>query len=371
MLNLKKIFFLFTFSIIWASLCNAQTQSDFDIKINELDKLINEQVFEKGIPSIAVGIVHNGEVILAKGYGYADVENKVLATGNSIYQIGSVTKVFTGYLLANFVTQKAISLDEPVADFFPESIRFPKSQSELDITIKEIATHSAEFPRYPANLQRIDPNPIRGYSIEEMYDGIEMVTIDTISGTRYNYSNFGYGILGVAIENRFETDLSKLMNEYIFMPYSMNNTSLYLNDSIKKELSVPYLDNAPYKRTEPWTMGTLSGAGNLFSSVSDLNKFMIGVLEINEVNRTQQTKLFNINETWSYGLGCFIVDSKKYDTQVIYHGGDIDGYASSFSVYPEYNLGFVILTNLGEGEIVGETFSLISEFIATNFLAQH
>lgn len=323
------------------------------------------------MPSIAVGIVHNGEVILAKGYGYADVENKVLVTENSIYQVGSVTKVFTGHLLANFISQKAISLDEPVADFFPESVRFPKSQSELNITIKEIATHSAEFPRYPANLQRIDPNPIRGYSIEEMYDGIEMVTIDTISGTRYNYSNFGYGILGVAIENRFDMDLSKLMDEYIFTPYSMNHTSLYLNDSIKKELAVPYLNNAPYRKTEPWAMGTLSGAGNLFSSVSDLNKFMIRMLEMNEVNRTQQRKYLYINETWSYGLGCFIVDSKKYDTQVIYHGGDIDGYASSLNVYPEYNLGFVILTNLGEGEIVGETFSLIGDFIATNFLARH
>ncbi len=92
-------------------------------------------------------------------------------------------------------------------------------------------------------------------------------------------------------------------------------------------------------------MGALSGAGNIFSSVSDLNLFMIALLKDSEINRTQQTEYLKINETWNYGLGCFVINSATKKTRLIHHGGDIDGYASYLILYPEYNGGLVILTN--------------------------
>ncbi len=333
--------------------------------------MINALTAEKKIPSIAIGIVKDGKTVLAKGYGYSNVEEKVAANENTIYQLGSVTKVFTGHLLAKLINQQIISITDTLADFFPPTIKFPKSPTGQIVTIKEIATHSSEFPRYPENLQRIDPNPINGYSKEEMLRGIELVTIDTVIGVRYNYSNFGYGVLGIAMENLMGKSLSKLMDENIFSTYAMDNTSLVFEDDFKDRLAIPYLEVSPHKRTDPWNMETLSGAGNIFSSISDLNKFIIVLLSDNEINKVQQTKYFKINKTWNYGLGCFIIDSKKRNTQIIYHGGDIDGYASSLTIYPEYKLGIVILTNWGEGEFVGDAFTKINAEVTNYYLGEN
>lgn len=350
--------------------CNARVQNKTDADELKLDSLVQNLILEKSIPGIAIGIVKKGKVVMAKGYGYADMEDTVLANENTVYQLGSVTKMFTGHLLAKLIRENKISITDTVSNYFPAGIKFPGSPTGQPVTIKEIATHSSEFPRYPANLRRTEPDPIRGYSKEQLMKGIEMVSIDTLTGVRYNYSNFGYGILGTAMENRMGKNLSMLMETYIFAPYEMTSTSLTLHDNLMRNLATPYLEVAPYKKTEAWDMGALSAAGNIFSSITDLNKFMIKLLEDSPVNTIQQEKYFQINETWHYGLGCFIIDSDKRNTQIIYHGGDIDGYASSLTLYPEHDLGFVMLTNWGEGQVIGEVFTKISEAIVNHYLGK-
>ncbi len=366
---MPKISALIFFLLLLQS-CDAQkTTSDQEEKIS-FESLIIALILEKQIPSIAVGIVKDGKTVMAKGYGYANVKDKIHADEHTIYQLGSVTKMFTGHLLASLIYQGEVTIHDTMANFFPSTIQFPTSPSGQMVTLKEIGTHSSEFPRYPANLRRNDPDPINGYSKEEMYKGIELVTIDTMIGVRYNYSNFGYGILGTAMENKMEKSLAELMNDYIFSNYGMNSTSLVLEDYFKERLAIPYLEVEPYLRTEPWNMEALSGAGNLFSSIADLNQFMIAQLQDNEINKLQQTKYFKINETWSYGLGCFIVASKKHNTELIYHGGDIDGYASSLTLYPEHELGIVILTNWGEGQVVGDAMTKIYDEITGYYLGK-
>ncbi len=341
-----------------------------DLRAQDLniDQLVRSQIESKSIPGITIGVVKDGEVIIAEGFGYADVNKKIEANEHTVYQIGSVTKMFTGHLLSILIHQQEISLSDTLSNFFPEGLDFPKSPSGQVVTLKDIATHSSEFPRYPENLDRIDPHPIKGYSKEQMLEGIELVEIGNPIGENYNYSNFGYGVLGVAMEHRMHKELAVLMEENIFSVYGMNNSSLVLSESIHTNLAVPYLEVSPITETEPWNMGTLSGAGNMFSSVSDLNQFMLYLLKDNSVNKIQMKKLLKINESWSYGLGCFVINSSKWDTQIIYHGGDIDGYASYLALYPEYQLGIVILTNWGQGQSVGEAFSSISDSIVNHFL---
>lgn len=335
-----------------------------------LDSLIQKQVMEKSMPSLAIGIVKDGKVVMAEGYGYANMEDRVPASAYTVYQIGSVTKMFTGHLLAQLIHAQKMSITDTLAGYFPAGVVFPESPAGEQVTIKEIATHSAEFPRYPENLHRTDPDPIRGYSKQQLMEGIESVVIDTAIGIRYNYSNFGYGVLGAAMENRMGKSLAVLMEDYIFVPYHLNSTSLVLKEELNENLAVPYLEVSPMKRTEPWNMEALSAAGNAFSSVSDLNTFMIKMLLDNQVNRIQQQRYFQINDTWHYGLGCFVIDSQKRNTRIIYHGGDIDGYASSLTLCPEYDLGFVMLTNWGEGQLVGEVFTKISDKILNHYLGK-
>ena len=364
---MKRLLFILLLIFLGTS-CKGQKQDQTQSLELALETFINQEIEKHKIPSLAVGIVQNGEVVMAKGYGFADVEKKSPATEHTIYQIGSVSKMFTGHVLARLLLKKEISLDDKVSKFFPEHVNFPLSPSGQSPRIKNIATHSSEFPRYPHNLERIDPHPIKAYTKEQMYEAIEQISIDTLIGSRYNYSNFGYGVLGTAMENLTEKSLAKLMDEIIFAPYGMKSSSLLPTASIEKKLATPYLAVSPYEQTEPWNMEALSAAGNVFSSIADLNKFMLELSSNQEVNQVQQSEYFKINDSWSYGLGCFIVESKKRETKVIFHGGDIDGYASSLSLYPEHKLGIVMLTNWGEGQVIGVAFDGIYEIILDYYL---
>lgn len=365
-----RLFIIMALALSTIHCCKGQKERSEIDETLDIENFVHEQLEKHKIPSIAVGVVKDGKVVFSKSFGHANVAHKVLANENTVYQLGSVTKLYTGHLLAKLIEQERIELTDTLGKFFPKQVKFPKSPTGQVVTIKDIATHSSEFPRYPINLERVDPHPIRGYSKDDMYRGINAVSIDTIIGTRYNYSNFGYGVLGTAMENVMRKRLSELMTEHIFSEYDMHSTSLVLMDQIQTHLATPYLEVSPYKETEPWNMESLAAAGNLFSSIKDVNTFMLQLMKVNAVNNIQQTAYFKINDTWSYGLGCFIVNSEKRSTKVIYHGGDIDGYASSLSVYPEHQLGIAILTNWGEGQVIGQVFDGIYDIVLDDYLGK-
>jgi len=357
--------------LIWSTFsCTStapQQQATNDLT-RSLDSLVQLEVKNKFLPSVAVGIVKDGEVVLAKAYGYADVEEKIAADEKTLYQLGSVTRMFTGHVLAHLIEQGEMAMTDRLATFFPELDSFPVPPDGTPITVRDIATHSAEFPRYPENLDRQDSHPIKGYTEAAMMAGIRQVEIDTSVGYRYNYSNFGYGVLGLAMEFRTDTTYEALVQQYILEPYGMTTSTVTQPDTTNQNLAIPYLAVNPEQRTEPWDIGTLPAAGNIFSNVSDLNQFMLRLLDDNAVNRTQQQALLTINDSWSYGLGCFVIDSEEYNTPVIYHGGDIDGYSSSLTLYPEHQLGVVLLSNYGQGDNVGETFTDANQLVSDHYL---
>lgn len=366
--KLKKIYaFCILLSLVIACRGQSERTSSKTEIFAKIEKIATEGIKTHNFPGIAIGIVLDGKIIYAKGFGYADRKNKKLTGADTVYQLGSVTKTFTGNLLAQLIAEKKLSLDDSLSKYFPRTVKFPTDKNGKVITVKDIATHSAEFPRYPDNLVRTDGEPIQGFSKQQLYQGIELVRINTPAGVRYSYSNFGYGVLGTALENLTGKTLSELFSRRIFEPLKMNNSNLVLTEKLKTYLAVPYRDDDPDQQTQPWEMGALSGAGNIFSSVNDMCLFMNEMLKDTEVNRIQQKEYLKINDTWSYGLGNFVIASKTRNTKVIHHGGDIDGYASYLILYPEYRGGLIILTNSGMGRQFGEIAEGIDE-IAFNEL---
>lgn len=109
--------------------CKGQTNNSIKFGNFNLDSLVNKELQKKNIPSLAIGIVFDGKVVFSKAYGLANVEDGIPATEFTVYQIGSVTKVFTGHLLAQLIIEKRLSLSDPLADFFPSNLGFPKSST--------------------------------------------------------------------------------------------------------------------------------------------------------------------------------------------------------------------------------------------------
>ena len=350
--------------VILLEACSKKTEkttSEIELMV---DSIAHKWTVIEKVPSMAIGIVKDGKVVLAKGYGYANLEEKTLASENTIYQLGSITKMFTGRVLTHLAIDAQMSLGDTLENYFPGT-DFPSGIEGKEITIKDVATHSGEFPIYPANLDRVDPHPIKGYTKNQMLAGIEMMVMDTTIGSQFYYSNFGYGVLANAMENLMKKDLATLIDSYILTPYEMKNTSLFLTENQRERLATPYLDVSPIVETGYWEMGALAGAGNMFSSVSDLNIFLLKLLADDTINRIQQNKHFKIphHENWYYGLGCFIVDSEKWSTETVFHGSDQDGYAGNLRIYPEYNFGYVILTNWGEGDVLYNAISTLDQAI--------
>lgn len=334
--------------------------SDSSPSFNKIDSIIISGMEQHQLPGIALGIVINGEIIYKKGYGYADKERKSAITSSTCFQLGSLTKMFTGYVLSQLIIENKINSFASIQLLYPSYHPFPlDAQSRYPLVI-DVATHTASFPAYPANLSRKDGEPITGFSKQQLYESIDQLRLTGDVGEKWQYSNLGYGLLGTGLENLTGLSLDKLMRNYIFGPLAMTNTALYMNDSIQEQIATPYRDDNPSVTTKPWNMGSLAGAGNAFSNIEDLLKFL--VFQMNEKNETlklQHHSFFSMSANLGYGLGCFTGFSQSKNTRVIYHGGDIDGYASDFTFLPDKKFGVVILTNCGKGP----EFSAISNAV--------
>jgi CubicO group peptidase (beta-lactamase class C family) len=129
-------------------------------------------------------------------------KNKVLATSKTIYQIGSITKTFVGNLYAQLAVSNQLDLSERVNDHLPDA-RFPADSIGQDITILNLLTHTAGLPPYPENLDRIDGEPILKYSNQQMLQAIGGTRLQGQIGNKWSYSNFGYDVLGMYLETRF------------------------------------------------------------------------------------------------------------------------------------------------------------------------
>jgi serine-type D-Ala-D-Ala carboxypeptidase/endopeptidase len=313
----------------------------------------------KTFPSISLAVVIDNKVAYVKAYGYADKLKKIRATSKTCYQIGSLTKTFTGNLFAKFVHLNRVNLFDSLQRYFPNA-HVPADSSGKNFTFFNLLTHTAGVPRYPENLQRADGEPILSFSRQQLFEAINVMKLSHRVGSRWNYSNFGYGIAGTALENLANKTLDSLFAEHIFRPLKMTSTSLTLNSKIQANLATPYRDDNPEVATQPWNMEALSAAGNIFSNVEDLSKFMINqIAEGDAATKIQHQVIFSMSENTGYALGCFVGFSKSKNARIIYHGGDVDGYASDMNILPDKKMGVVILTNCG----LGRQFSQISNAV--------
>ena len=237
-----------------------------------IERVANENC-EKALAGIAIGVIVDGEEISAVS-GWADVESKTPITESTIFEIGSLSKLFTSLLLAVAVKKQEVNLDEPVQSALGEDVTLP-TDGEAQITWRSLANHRSSLPRLPEDLLKTADieNPYIHYDQDMLYGCLnQMETVKPI-GSRGAYSNFGVGLLGHALGKLVGTDYRASLKERVLLPLEMLNTSA---ESCEKQTA--HLATAHMKKDNPtkhWGFSEVTvAAGGIRSSLADMFKFL-------------------------------------------------------------------------------------------------
>src|ERR1700687_3480262 len=228
---------------------------------------------------IVVGIIEpNGRRVVAYG-NLAKGDSRTL-DGDTIFEIGSISKVFTSLALADMVNRKEVTLDDPAAKYLPEHVKMPE-RSGKSITLLDLSTHTSGLPRLPSNLKLKDPrNPYADYSVDDLYQFLSGYTLPRDPGSEFEYSNLGGGLLGHLLVHRAGTDYESLIGNRITRPLNMPDTGITLSSSMKQRMATGHTGMlAP---TANWDLPTLAGAGALRSSANDMLTFLEAFLGYRE-----------------------------------------------------------------------------------------
>jgi D-alanyl-D-alanine-carboxypeptidase/D-alanyl-D-alanine-endopeptidase len=318
--------------------------SDSEIR-NILVQRIDE--FHQSI-GIVVGMIGpNGRK--AVSYGALEKGDARTLNGDTVFEIGSVTKVFTSLLLADMVQRGEVALTDPVAKYLPAGVKVPQRNGR-QITLEDLATHTSGLPRLPSNLKQTDPaNPYADYTVAQMYEFLSSYELTRDIGAQYEYSNLGGGLLGHALALRAHQDYESLVRSRITGPLDMKDTGIALSPGMKARLAAGY--DGQLNRAANWDLPTLAGAGALRSTANDLLTFLGANLGYTKTALAPaMAAMLNVrrptgNASLEIALAWHILNSTGDDGIVVWHNGGTGGYRSFIGYNPKTRVGVVALSN--------------------------
>lgn len=260
-----------------------------------------------------------------------------------LFEIGSITKVFTGLLLAQAVLENKVRLDTSLGEILGKELPWADPRVPR-ITLRQLATHGSGLPRLPANLEESSnlENPYARFDRQKLESALATVKLTATPPAPYDYSNFGFGLLGDLLSYRYGKPWDQLIAEKITLPLGMQDTCMVPTTSQASRLAPPFNQDKP---EHSWTFQSLAGAGALRSTAADLFLFGQALLNPESSPLCAAIKLLIQPQTTEGDVGLGIQIS-KIDGRLSYaHGGGTGGYRTLFQVTPSLNRVQVILIN--------------------------
>jgi CubicO group peptidase (beta-lactamase class C family) len=260
-----------------------------------------------------------------------------------VFEIGSISKVFTASLLTALVVEEKVRLDDPVNDQLPFALK-----NSIRPTFRQLANHTSGLPRMPSNFEAgvpFDPaNPYRNYGPDLLEKYLtKQVELACQPGERSEYSNLGAGLLAFSLEKMTGLDYQQLLEKYIFSKHGMT-ASTTRRANLDSRL-VRGLDQNG-RETSNWDFSVLVGAGGILSTSEDLAKFALGQFDdSNRELKLTRMPTFEVNERLAVGLGWHIVKTAS-NTELYCHNGGTGGYSSSIVLDTHQANGMIILSNV-------------------------
>lgn len=335
-----------------------------EVRLELLAERLEQQRMAMNIPGMAIAVVKDDELIMARGFGKRDLENDLPADEHTMFAIGSSTKAFTAALLAMLADEGKLDWDDPIEKHLPE---FTLHDADIasQVTVRDTLSHRT-------GLNRTDLLWINGRaSRAEILEAISGAELYSPFREQWHYNNIMFLAAGEASARIAGTDWDSLVAERLIEPLGMHQTnSTYAAAQRHEKLSKGYRwneENDTYTVLPMRNIDSVAPAGSINSTVTDMVQWIRLQLNRGTIDDTRLISEQNIEQMWTscmdispamgYGLGWFIHEWEG--NRLIEHGGNIDGFASMVSLLPDENIGFVLLTNVSQTPLQGMSHGLV------------
>lgn len=328
---------------------NVAVQSKYMQVANSLSRFIQREMQDNQLPAFSIAVVDNQQIVWAQGFGYADPEKKIPATANTVYRIGSVSKLFTDIGVMQLVERGQLDLDAPVQKYLPDF--HPKNPFHTNITLRQLMSHRAGLLREPPVGNYFDPSEL---SLAAMVHSLNDTTLVYAPETHTKYSNAGVAVVGYVLEKQSGEPFATYLQRAVLQPMGLHDSAFQPEPKLIAKLAKAYMWSYDGKLFQAPTFELgMAPAGCMYSTVLDLGKFLSVLFNGGEGVKGQVLKRETLEKMWTpqfakpgqsspYGLGFRL--SKLDGHREVEHAGAIYGFATQLSGLPDDKLGVVTVT---------------------------
>lgn len=319
-------------------------------------------VAEDSIGGITAGVAIDGDLVWASAFGWADREGRLPMKTSAVSRTGSISKSVTAVLMMRLVDRGVIGLDDPVEGHLPEfSGLRNRRPSAPAVTFRHLASHTAGLEREPDWAESV-VGPLDQWE-ERILQSIPRTAYDSIPGARYQYSNIGFGMLGLALSRAAGRPFMQMVEGEIFAPLGMTGSAFVVAGAeLEPRLAAGYtVRNGVISGEQPAREHAGRGYkvpnGGVYSTVADLARFLgavSGVPGLRILDERSRREMIRIqtpeDRADGYGLG-FRVIIDDGGRKIVSHGGSVAGYTAHMAVDPDAGISVILLRNYGGGAI--------------------
>jgi CubicO group peptidase (beta-lactamase class C family) len=334
-LTMKRIHTTLALILLLSITCLAQNGVS-----TKIDEYVRTEMQAQQIPGVSLAVVKDGEILLARGYGFANVEHQVPAKPETIFQSGSTGKQFTATAVMMLVEEEKLSLDDKLRKYFSDS-----PDAWRDITVRHLLTHTSGMTDYPRDFDLR-----RDYTEDELLQRVKTIPLAFQPGEKWSYSNLAYVMLGILIHKVSGKFYGDFLQERVFKPLAMSTARIISEADIVPNRAAGYRIVNGQLKNQNWVSPTLNTTadGALYLTVYDMAKWDAALYTDKLLKKSTLEQMWapvklKSGKTHPYGFGWALTEVRGH--RIVEHGGSWQGFKAQITRYLDDKLTVIVFAN--------------------------